>query len=113
MITLKDSTRTDNSYPVNKNAWLLTLGLTNTTSRLIAINHANLVVLGLKKSYYVSVKNTGYIAVYGGNDTPDTIIIDPGVEHIVRFTFNLPDGDAPHVVAIVRGEDVLGWLRMQ
>lgn len=107
-VYINNITSGNNSDPINNTSYIIEVGLTNTTDQNIVLNHLNFIVVGNSGKAYVSVKNMGYTVVFGSNDTPDTLILDPRQQHVLRLTFDLPEDDSPKNFVIIQGRKVLG-----
>jgi len=107
-VYINNITSGNNSDPINNTSYIIEVRLTNTTDQNIVLNHLNFIVVGNSGKAYVSVKNMGYTVVFGSNDTPDTLILEPRQQHGVRLTFDLPEDDSPKNFVIIQGQKVLG-----
>lgn len=112
-LTVKNIASGNNQDPINNMSWIYTVSLTNQTNSLVAINHFNVILLGESGNKYVSVKDVSYGVVWGGNDTPDMLMLDPGREHVINYTFDLPDNDRPKTLIIFKNQVVLGAVSVQ
>jgi len=107
-VSVGSITSGSNSDPVNNTSYIMEVSLTNTTGQSISLTHLNFIVVGNSGKAYVSVKDMGYTVVFGGNDTPDRLVLDPNQAHSIRLTFDLPDDDSPKNFVIMQGQRVLG-----
>jgi len=107
-VSINNITSGNNSDPINNTSYLLEVGLTNTTNQNITLSHLNFIVVGNSGRAYVSVKNMTYTVVFGNNDTPDNITLDPKQQHMIQLTFDLPEDDTPKNFIILQGQKVLG-----
>jgi len=107
-VYVNNITSGNNSDPINNISYIIEAGLTNNTNQNIVLNHLNFIVVGNSGKAYVSVKDMGYTVVFGSNDTPDTLMLDPRQQHVVRLIFDLPDNDSPKNFVIIQGQKVLG-----
>jgi hypothetical protein len=107
-VVINGATTGSNPDPINNCSYIYTVGLTNTTGTMITVNHFNFLVIGASGARYTSVKNMGYVVVFGDNDTPDVLSLDPGQGHSVTLTFDLPENDTPRRLVILQGQSVLG-----
>jgi len=94
--------------PVNNMAYIFEVGMTNTTRQMIVLNHFNFILVGSSGQKYVSIKQMSYGVVYGGNDTPDSVFLDPGNQHVLNLTFDLPATDSPQRLIILQNQQVIG-----
>jgi hypothetical protein len=108
-VKLYNLTKGDNQDPNNNKSFMYSVGLTNKTNSMVTLNHFNFVLIGQSGKKYVSVKNWTYDVVYGNNDTPDNLYLEPGQEHKVSLTFNLPDDDTPSKFVIYQNQKVIGY----
>jgi len=107
-ITIKNATTGTNPDPVNSSTYIYKIGLTNTSNELISLNHFNFQLVGSSGTTYISLKYMNYYSIYGGNDTPDTLGLDPNQEHVLDITFNLPPGDSPAKLLVMKNQQVIG-----
>jgi len=105
---IKDRVTGKTTDPVNNNSHVYVVGLTNRSSSPLPLNHFNFALLSRKGFNYVSVRNIQYVVVAGDNDTADTLVLDPGHEHVVTLTFELPDDDVPGMLIVRRNKEILG-----
>ncbi|MCE1246063.1 MAG: hypothetical protein LWY06_05420 [Firmicutes bacterium] len=108
-VKIYNLTKGDNQDPNNNKSYMYSVGLTNKTGGMISLNHFNFILVGQSGKKYVSVKNWTYDVVYGNNDTPDALSLDPGVEHKVGLTFNLPGDDTPAKFFIYQNQKAIGY----
>lgn len=107
-VSITGCTVGDNPDPVNNKSYLYTVSLTNQSSTPIPLNHFNFVVLSNGGHWYVSVKDMVYVVVFGENDTPDTLTLDPLRKHVITLTFDLPDTELPKTFIVQRNQKILG-----
>lgn len=107
-ISIKNATTGTNADPVNSSTCIYKIGLTNTSNELISLNHFNFQLIGTSGTTYISLKYMNYYLIYGGNDTPDTLSLDPNQEHVLDITFNLPPDDSPARLVIMKNQQVIG-----
>lgn len=101
------------SDPVNNISYTFNMSLVNRSQNNIALNHFNFILIGMKGQKYVSIKSMGYVIVFGENDTPDILTLDPFQEHIVNVTFEVPDWELPRTIIIQKNENTLGTFYIQ
>lgn len=107
-ISIKNVTTGTNPDPVNSSTCICKIGLTNVTTDLISLNHFNFQLIGTSGTTYISLKYMNYYSIYGGNDTPDTLALDPNQEHVLDITFNMPPDDSPARLVIIKNQQVIG-----
>jgi hypothetical protein len=107
-ISIKNTTTGTNPDPVNSRTYIFKLGLTNVTTALTNLNHFNFQLVGNSGVTYISLKYMNYYSIYGGNDTPDALNLDPEQEHVLDISFNLPPSDSPAMLVIQKNQQVLG-----
>lgn len=112
-VVIQNQTVGDTSNPINSSSYIFTVALTNQSSSPISLNHFNFIVQGQSGQKYVSVKTMGYAVVYGGNDTDDTVVLDPGQVHIINLTFDLPGNDNPRNFIVMKDMKIIGMTYTQ